>query len=101
MHAACVLGLLYDKPALQLPATSIPSPSLTQHSKMPLQLPYNLLACRRHGQPAPPNPHAETFLAFGRVFSGVIREGATVQVRFDLLLVWIGNHTCNTYIKSS
>lgn len=36
---------------------------------------------RRHGQPAPTDPHAETFLAFGRVFSGVAHEGATVQVR--------------------
>ena len=35
---------------------------------------------RQHGQPAPADPNAETFLAFSRVFSGVAREGATVQV---------------------
>lgn len=42
----------------------------------------HLPMCRRHGQPSPPDPHAEVFLAFGRVFSGVAREGATVQVQF-------------------
>ncbi len=39
-----------------------------------------IMGHRQHGQPAPADPNAEVFLAFGRVFSGVARDGATVQV---------------------
>lgn len=35
---------------------------------------------RRPGEPGPSGPHEERFLAFGRVYSGVVREGMTVQV---------------------
>jgi translation elongation factor EF-G len=35
---------------------------------------------RRAGEAAPVNASAERFLAFGRVFSGRLREGQTVHV---------------------
>lgn len=35
---------------------------------------------RLPGEPGPANPQQERFLAFGRVFSGAIRQGQTVQV---------------------
>ncbi len=40
-------------------------------------------ACRLPGEPGPANPQEERFLAFGRVFAGVVRQGQTVQVGAD------------------
>lgn len=39
---------------------------------------------RLPGEPGPAHPAEERFLAFGRVFSGVVRQGQTVQVRAAL-----------------
>ena len=39
-----------------------------------------ILLCRLPGQPGPSNPSEEVFLAFGRVFSGVLRDQQEVHV---------------------
>ena len=36
--------------------------------------------CRQEGKPGPQDPTQEVFLAFGRVFSGVLRDGQSVHV---------------------
>ena len=44
--------------------------------------PFHVSACmvhRRPGDPAPADPHEERFLAFGRVFSGVLRQVPTID----------------------
>ena len=87
-----------NRPVLQLPATLTPSPLHFQVSDSDTNLPAcHCSVCRRHGQPTPANPHAETFLAFGRVFSGVIREGATVQVCIAVQLGRIDSYSCDAH----
>lgn len=36
--------------------------------------------CRLEGKPGPQNPSQEVFLAFGRVFSGMLKEGQSMHV---------------------
>ena len=36
--------------------------------------------CRQVGKPPPQDPSQEVFLAFGRVFSGVLKDGQSVHV---------------------
>lgn len=38
-------------------------------------------ACRSPGDPSPADPKEEVFLAFGRVYCGVAREGQRVSVQ--------------------
>ena len=39
-----------------------------------------MLLCRLPGQSGPSNPSEEVFLAFGRVFSGILRDQQEVHV---------------------
>lgn len=43
---------------------------------------------RQPGEAGPKDPSAEVFLAFGRVFAGVLRDGAPVQVHIELCLLF-------------
>lgn len=58
------------------PAVSLPTRSCAWR-QVPLPL---LRLCRAPGEPGPASPTEERFLAFGRVFSGVLRAGAPVHV---------------------
>ncbi|KAL4448964.1 hypothetical protein ABPG77_007681 [Micractinium sp. CCAP 211/92] len=58
--------------------TSPDAPLVLYVSKM-VAVPANALP-RLPGEPGPANPQEERFLAFGRVFAGVVRQGQTVQV---------------------
>lgn len=40
----------------------------------------SLSASRQEGKPGPQDPSQEVFLAFGRVFSGVLRDGQAMHV---------------------
>ena len=49
----------------------LPGPQITEHDRY---------WHRQEGRPSPQDPSQEVFLAFGRVFSGVLRDGQSMHV---------------------
>ncbi|KAK9824164.1 hypothetical protein WJX72_008216 [[Myrmecia] bisecta] len=64
--------------AMQICARTLDAPLVVYVSKM-VAVPALALP-RQPGAPGPENPKEERFLAFGRVFSGVLRDGQAVHV---------------------